>query len=196
MQKLLLVMSQRNDVVLAFLLVCIVFMMILPLPTWLVDVLLAINLTLSAVLLMAAIYVKDIVAFSAFPSILLLTTLFRLALSITTTRLILLQANAGEIVATFGSFVVQGNLVVGAVIFLILTIVNFMVITKGSERVAEVSARFSLDAMPGKQMSIDSDMRAGLIDMDAAKARRSKLEMESQLYGDRKSTRLNSSHRI
>ena len=120
---------------------------------------------------------------SSFPSILLLTTLFRLALAITTTRLILIQADAGHIVETFGRFVVAGNLVVGLVVFLILTIVNFMVITKGSERVAEVSARFSLDAMPGKQMSIDSDMRAGQIELDEAKRRRNKLEKESQLYG-------------
>lgn len=175
--------TQRNDVILAFLLICIVFMMILPLPTFLVDVLIGINLTISAILLMVAIYLSEVVAFSAFPSILLLTTLFRLALSITTTRLILLQADAGEIVRTFGEFVVAGNLVVGAVIFLILTVVNFMVITKGSERVAEVSARFSLDAMPGKQMSIDSDMRAGMIELDEAKRRRAKLEKESQLYG-------------
>lgn len=183
MQSFLAKLSKRNDVVLAFLLICIVFMMILPLPTALVDVLIGINLCLAAILLMVAIYLSDVVAFSAFPSILLLTTLFRLALSITTTRLILLQADAGAIVETFGNFVVQGNLVVGAVIFLILTIVNFLVITKGSERVAEVSARFSLDAMPGKQMSIDSDMRAGMIDIDDAKARRGKLEKESQLYG-------------
>lgn len=183
LQKLLLMVSKRNDVVLAFMLICVVFMMILPLPTALVDVLIAINLCMSAILLMVAIYLSDVVKFSAFPSILLLTTLFRLALSITTTRLILLQADAGQIVETFGNFVVSGNLVVGAVIFLILTIVNFLVITKGAERVAEVSARFSLDAMPGKQMSIDSDMRAGMIDMDAAKVRRGKLEKESQLYG-------------
>ncbi|MCT4682649.1 MAG: type III secretion system export apparatus subunit SctV [Roseicyclus sp.] len=176
-------MSKRNDVFLAFLLIWIVFMMILPLPTQLVDILIGINLSLSAILLMVAIYLRDVTALSAFPSILLLTTLFRLALSITTTRLILLEADAGQIVETFGNFVVAGNLVVGAVIFLILTIVNFLVITKGSERVAEVAARFSLDAMPGKQMSIDSDMRAGLIDMDEAKARRGKLEKESQLYG-------------
>lgn len=183
MQRFLASLSKRNDVVLAFLLICIVFMMILPLPTVLVDVLIAINLCLSAILLMVAIYLSDVVKFSAFPSILLLTTLFRLALSITTTRLILLQADAGQIVETFGNFVVQGNLVVGAVIFLILTIVNFMVITKGAERVAEVSARFSLDAMPGKQMSIDSDMRAGMIEITEAKRRRGKLEKESQLYG-------------
>ncbi len=183
MQAFLTKMSKRQDLVLALLLICIVFMMIMPLPTALVDVLIAINLCLAAILLMAAIYLNDIVAFSAFPSILLLTTLFRLALSITTTRLILLQADAGHIVETFGNFVIAGNLVVGMIVFLILTIVNFIVITKGSERVAEVSARFSLDAMPGKQMSIDSDMRAGLIDLDTAKARRAKLEKESQLYG-------------
>ncbi len=183
MQKILTTLSKRNDVILAFLLICIVFMMILPLPTQLVDVLIGINLCIAAILLMVAIYLSEVVAFSAFPSILLLTTLFRLALSITTTRLILLQADAGAIVETFGNFVVAGNLVVGAVIFLILTIVNFLVITKGSERVAEVSARFSLDAMPGKQMSIDSDMRAGMIDMKEAKKRRGKLEKESQLYG-------------
>ncbi|WP_284262733.1 type III secretion system export apparatus subunit SctV [Roseicyclus amphidinii] len=183
MKRFLSSLSKRNDVFLAFLLICIVFMMILPLPTQLVDVLIGINLSLSAILLMVAIYLRDVTALSAFPSILLLTTLFRLALSITTTRLILLEADAGQIVETFGNFVVAGNLVVGAVIFLILTIVNFLVITKGSERVAEVAARFSLDAMPGKQMSIDSDMRAGLIDMDEAKARRGKLEKESQLYG-------------
>lgn len=183
MQKFLDMLSRRNDVVLAFLLICIVFMMILPLPTQLVDVLIGVNLCIAAILLMVAIYLSDVVAFSAFPSILLLTTLFRLALSITTTRLILLQADAGKIVETFGNFVVAGNLVVGGVIFLILTIVNFLVITKGSERVAEVSARFSLDAMPGKQMSIDSDMRAGMIDMKEAKTRRNKLEKESQLYG-------------
>lgn len=176
-------MAKRQDLVLAILLVCIVFMMIMPLPTALVDFLIAINLCLAAVMLMAAIYLNDIVAFSAFPSILLLSTLFRLALSITTTRLILLEADAGHIVETFGNFVIQGNLVVGMIVFLILTIVNFIVITKGSERVAEVSARFSLDAMPGKQMSIDSDMRAGLIDLETAKTRRAKLEKESQLYG-------------
>lgn len=183
MTKFLQTLSKRNDLFLAFLLICIVFMMILPLPIWLVDTLIALNLSISAVLLMAAMYLKDVVQLSAFPSLLLLTTLFRLALAISTTRLILIQADAGHIVETFGNFVVGGNLIVGMVVFLILTIVNFMVITKGSERVAEVSARFSLDSMPGKQMSIDSDMRAGLIELDEAKRRRSKLEKESQLYG-------------
>jgi len=183
MQRFLHVVSRRNDLFLAFLLVCIVFMMILPLPIFVVDLLIGVNLALSAILLMVAIYLKDVIQLSAFPSMLLITTLFRLALAISTTRLILLQADAGHIVETFGKFVVGGNLVVGIVIFMILTIVNFMVITKGSERVAEVSARFSLDSMPGKQMSIDSDMRAGLIELDEAKRRRNKLEKESQLYG-------------
>ncbi len=175
--------STRADLMLAALLVCIVFMMILPLPTTLIDLLIGINLSLAAILLMASVYLQDVVQLSSFPSILLLTTLFRLSLAISTTRLILIQGDAGHIIDTFGQFVIAGNLVVGLVVFLILTIVNFMVITKGSERVAEVSARFSLDSMPGKQMSIDSDMRGGQIDMDEAKRRRSKLQMESQLYG-------------
>ncbi|WP_163834323.1 type III secretion system export apparatus subunit SctV [Spartinivicinus ruber] len=176
-------LSQRNDILLAVMLVAVVFMMILPLPTGLVDVLIATNMGISVVLLMIAVYIHSPLEFSAFPSVLLLTTLFRLALSITTTRLILLQADAGQIVYTFGNFVVGGNLVVGVVVFLIITIVQFLVITKGSERVAEVSARFSLDAMPGKQMSIDGDMRAGVIDVNEAKERRALIEKESQLYG-------------
>ncbi|MDC9823028.1 type III secretion system export apparatus subunit SctV [Devosia sp. ZB163] len=183
MQRFLVALSKRTDLLLAVLLISIIFMMILPLPTELVDVLIAINLALTVILLMAAVYLTDVTQLSAFPSILLLTTLFRLGLAITTTRLILIQGDAGHIVQTFGEFVVGGNLVVGLVVFLILTIVNFMVITKGSERVAEVSARFSLDSMPGKQMSIDSDMRAGMIELDEAKRRRSKLEQESQLFG-------------
>ena len=137
--------SKRTDLMLAFLLTCIVFMMILPLPTELIDLLIGINLSLAAILLMVSVYLQDIVQLSSFPSILLLTTLFRLALAISTTRLILIQADAGHIIETFGRFVVAGNLVVGLVVFLILTIVNFLVITKGSERVAEVSARFSLE---------------------------------------------------
>lgn len=183
LQRFVLLASSRNDVVLATFLVSIIFMMILPLPTWLMDALIAVNMTISAVLLMVAMYLPNPLAFSAFPSVLLVTTLFRLGISIATTRLILLQGDAGHIIDTFGNFVVGGNLVVGLVVFLILTIVQFVVITKGSERVAEVAARFSLDAMPGKQMSIDGDMRAGTIDMDEAKRRRRIVEKESQLYG-------------
>jgi type III secretion protein V len=178
-----LALTSRNDIVLAVMIVAIIFMMILPLPTWLVDVLIGLNMTVSAMLLMVAMYLPSPLAFSSFPSVLLVTTLFRLGISIATTRLILLQADAGHIVETFGNFVVGGNLIVGLVVFLILTIVQFIVITKGAERVAEVAARFSLDAMPGKQMSIDGDMRAGSIDMDEAKRRRGIVEKESQLYG-------------
>ncbi|MEI2417090.1 type III secretion system export apparatus subunit SctV [Orrella sp. JC864] len=175
--------TSRNDIVLAVLIVSIIFMMILPLPTALVDVLIGANMTLSAILLMVAMYLPSPLAFSSFPSVLLITTLFRLGISIATTRLILLQGDAGHIIETFGNFVVGGNLIVGLVVFLILTIVQFVVITKGAERVAEVAARFSLDAMPGKQMSIDADLRAGTIDMDEARRRRSLVEKESQLYG-------------
>jgi len=182
-QRLAMAAAARNDVVLAVMLVAIIFMMILPLPTLVVDILIAVNMTLSGVLLMVAMYLPSPLAFSSFPSVLLVTTLFRLGISIATTRLILLQGDAGHIIDTFGNFVVGGNLVVGLVVFLILTIVQFVVITKGAERVAEVAARFSLDAMPGKQMSIDGDMRAGTIDMDEAKRRRNIVEKESQLYG-------------
>ena len=182
-QRTLIALTSRNDVLLAAMLICIIFMMILPLPTELVDVLIGINMGVSVLLLMIAIYISSPLDFCAFPSVLLLTTLFRLALAITTTRLVLLQADAGKIVDTFGNFVVAGNLVVGLVIFLIITIVQFLVVTKGAERVAEVSARFSLDAMPGKQMSIDGDMRAGVIDMNEARTRRTLVEKESQLYG-------------
>lgn len=183
LQRVALLATSRNDIVLAIMLVAIVFMMILPLPTWLVDVLIGFNMTGSAMLLMVAMYLPSPLAFSSFPSVLLVTTLLRLGISIATTRLILLEGDAGHIIETFGNFVVGGNLVVGLVVFLILTIVQFVVITKGAERVAEVAARFSLDAMPGKQMSIDGDMRAGTIDMEEAKRRRRLVEKESQLYG-------------
>lgn len=172
-----------NDIALALLVVMIISLMVIPIQPWLLDTLLSVNLALSVSLLMMALYIPRVLAFSTFPSLLLFTTLFRLSLNITTTRLILIKAHAGDIINTFGNFVVAGNFVVGAVIFIIILIVQFIVITKGAERVAEVSARFTLDAMPGKQMSIDADMRAGTIDMDQAKKRRSELEKENQLYG-------------
>lgn len=175
--------TRRSDVMLAVGIVMILVMIVLPMPTFMIDVFIAINMTTGMILLMVAIYLPTPLAFSSFPSVLLITTLFRLALSISTTRLILLQGDAGEIILTFGEFVVGDNFAVGAVIFLIITIVQFVVITKGAERVAEVGARFSLDAMPGKQMSIDGDMRAGLIDMEEARRRRGLVEKESQLYG-------------
>lgn len=181
--RLLHLASQRSDMMLAALLMAVIFMMILPLPVVVIDFLIATNMMVSILLLMVALYLPNPTLFTAFPAVLLLTTLFRLSISIATTRLILLQADAGHIIEVFGEFVVGGNLVVGLVIFLIITIVQFVVITKGAERVAEVSARFSLDAMPGKQMSIDGDMRAGTIDMAEAKRRRGNVERESQLYG-------------
>ena len=183
LQRRLLAITARKDLVLAFFLIGIVFLMILPIPTSIVDLLIASNIAMSLILLTVAIYIKSPLEFSAFPAVLLLTTLFRLALSITTTRLILLQADAGDIVTAFGNFVVGGNWAVGIVVFLIITVVQFLVITKGSERVAEVGARFSLDAMPGKQMSIDGDVRAGVLDNDRASSRRADVEKESQLYG-------------
>jgi type III secretion protein V len=183
LQRIILQITARQDLMLIALLVAVIFMMILPLPTVIVDILVAVNMSVAVILLMVAIYLKSPLQFTSFPSVLLVTTLFRLALGISTTRLILLHGNAGHIIDTFGKFVVGGNLVVGIVVFLIITIVQFIVVTKGSERVAEVSARFSLDAMPGKQMSIDSDMRAGNIDLDEAKRRRGEVEKESQLFG-------------
>ncbi len=182
-QDILLKITRRNDVVLAVFLVTIAFIMILPMPTWVLDLFIAINMGGTIMLMVISVYLPSPLSFSAFPSVLLLTTLFRLSLSIASTRLILLQADAGKIITTFGEFVVAGNLIVGFVVFLIITIVQFIVITKGSERVAEVGARFSLDAMPGKQMSIDSDLRSGVITVAEARQRRSTLEKESQLYG-------------
>jgi len=174
---------QRSEIVGGFIALAVVFMLIIPLPLPLIDVLIATNISMSCLLIMNAMFLPKPLAFSTFPSVLLLTTMFRLGLSISTTRQILLQQNAGHIVTAFGNFVVGGNLAVGLVVFLILTVVNFLVITKGSERVAEVAARFTLDAMPGKQMSIDSDLRAGLINVAQAKRRREDLTKESQLFG-------------
>lgn len=179
----LMMITERQDVFLAIMLLVAIFMMILPLPTVMVDVLIAINLAFSVILLMISIYLRDPLEFSVFPSLLLITTLYRLALTISTTRLVLLQHDAGQIVEAFGQFVVGGNLAVGLIIFTIITVVQFIVITKGSERVAEVSARFSLDGMPGKQMSIDGDMRAGVIDSAEAGRQRERVQKESRLFG-------------
>ncbi|TCK32008.1 type III secretion protein V [Paraburkholderia sp. BL8N3] len=173
----------RQEMLLAVMLMLAVFMMILPLPTFLVDVLIAINIALSILLLLTSISVSEPLEFSVFPSLLLILALYRLALTVSTSKLILLQHDAGDIVSAFGNFVVGGNLAVGITVFGIVTIVQFIVITKGAERVAEVGARFSLDGMPGKQMSIDGDMRAGAIDAVEAKRLRSLVQKESQLYG-------------
>src|SRR5690349_4699115 len=171
------------ELALAALVVGVVAMMIVPLPTWLLDILLATNLSLSVAILLVVLYVPDALAIATFPTVLLLPTLFRMAPDVSSPRLILLQANAGEVIRSFGQFVVRGNYVVGAVVFLILTIIQFVVIAKGSERVAEVGARFTLDAMPGKQMAIDAELRSGSIDGNEARRRRRSLLRESQFYG-------------
>ncbi|MBN3834758.1 type III secretion system export apparatus subunit SctV [Burkholderia sp. Ac-20344] len=172
-----------GEIGIALLVTAIISLMILPLPPELIDILLAINITISVTLLMVTMYVPDIVSLSAFPSLLLFTTLYRLSLNIASTKSILLHAEAGNIIDSFGKLVVGGNLVVGLVVFIIITTVQFIVIAKGSERVAEVGARFTLDAMPGKQMSIDADLRANLLSPEEARHRRATLAIESQLHG-------------
>ncbi|ALJ73691.1 Secretion system apparatus protein SsaV [Burkholderia pseudomallei] len=172
-----------GEVGITVLVVAIVSLMILPLPPEVIDVLLGVNIAISVTLLMVTMYVGSIVSLSVFPSILLFTTLYRLSLNIASTKSILLHANAGDIIESFGELVVGGNLVVGLVVFLIITIVQFIVIAKGSERVAEVGARFTLDAMPGKQMSIDADLRANILTPDEARRKRATLAKESQLHG-------------
>ncbi|PDT81140.1 type III secretion system export apparatus subunit SctV [Sinorhizobium sp. BJ1] len=175
--------SRRSDIVVAAVVMLAITMMIIPMPTFLVDVLIGFNFFYSLLILVGALYISSPAQFSSLPSIILLGTLFRLALAITTTRLILTDADAGQIVAAFGSFVVGGDVLVGLIVFLIITIAQFVVITKGAERVAEVGARFALDAMPGKQMSIDNEARSGDIDQQEARRRRDDLERESQFYG-------------
>jgi type III secretion protein V len=158
-------------------------MMVVPLPTWLLDLLLASNLAISVSILLVTMYVGAALEVAAFPTLLLLTTLVRLALNVSSTRLILLKGDAGQVIQAFGSFVVSGNYVVGSVVFLILSLIQYIVVAKGSERVAEVGARFALDAMPGKQMAIDAELRAGSIDHQEAQQRRRSLSRESQFYG-------------
>jgi len=172
-----------SDFLVAMFLVVVIGLMIVPLPVFLLDILMTSSITFALLVLLVAMFLKEPLEFASFPSVLLVITIFRLALNIASSRLILTEADAGQVIASFGSFVVGGNYVVGAIIFSIITIVNFVVITKGSERVAEVSARFTLDAMPGKQMSIDADLNAGLIDANEAKARRRKIEREATFYG-------------
>ena len=183
LNKILQSVTSRPELLLLTLMVTIIAMLIIPLPTWLVDLLIGLNIVISLLVFMGSFYIERILNYSTFPSLLLITTLFRLALSISTSRLILTQADAGDIIASFGDFVIGDSLIVGFVIFSIVTIVQFIVITKGAERVAEVAARFSLDGMPGKQMSIDGDLKAGVIDAEQARERRGTLERESQLYG-------------
>jgi flagellar biosynthesis protein FlhA len=176
-------MLGQTDILLAVGIMLIVGMLIIPIPAVLLDLLLTLNIAISVTILLVAIYVDDAMGFSVFPSLLLITTLFRLALNVSTSRLILLHAEAGSVVHSFGSFVVGGNLVVGLVVFLILVVIQFVVITNGAGRVAEVAARFTLDAMPGKQMAIDADLNAGLITEQQARDRRRMIGEEADFYG-------------
>lgn len=175
--------QKYSDVLIAVAIVIIVVMMIIPLPTLLLDLLICLNITIALLVVMSVIYNKEALDLSIFPSLLLVTTLFRLALNISSTRLILLDGYAGEVITAFGNFVVGGNPVVGFIVFIILVGINFIVITKGSERVAEVSARFTLDAMPGKQMAIDADLNQGAITDAQAKVRREKIQHEADFFG-------------
>lgn len=180
--------TKNSDVAMAILVVLIVVFMIIPLPVLLLDMLLSFNITFALIILLVGMYIVKPLELSALPSILLVTTLFRLSLNIASTRMILLHGNegpmaAGKVISAFGNFVVGGNYLVGIIIFLILVVINFVVITKGAGRIAEVAARFTLDAMPGKQMSIDADLNAGLIDDGEAKARRLEISQEAEYYG-------------
>src|SRR6185437_11366315 len=180
--------TPSSDIGLALGVVALLSVLILPLPTLLLDFGLAISITTAVLVLMVALFLSRPLDFTSFPTLLLLTTLLRLSLNVATTRLILSHGNegplaAGHVVAAFGGFLMGGDVVIGLILFCILLVVNFMVITKGSGRIAEVAARFSLDAMPGKQMAIDADLSAGLIDEKAARRRRKELEEESGFYG-------------
>ena len=181
--KLRTLLSRHADLALALFVVLSVGMMIVPLPAVLLDLLITLNIAVAVTLLLVAIYVGHALRIATFPSLLLLTTLFRLAIEVSATRLILLKANAGQVIAAFGGFVVAGNLIVGVVVFVILTTIQYVVIAKGAARVAEVGARFTLDAMPGKQMAIDAELRAGHIDGNEAGRRRAALTRESQFFG-------------
>ena len=181
-------LSKNSEVIAAIGVVGIVILMILPLHTMMLDLLLSLNITIGIVILMVSMYILNPLELSSFPSILLLATLFRLSLNIASTRIILLHGSegtmaAGKVIMAFGNFVVGGNYVVGGIIFLVLVIINLVVITKGSGRIGEVAARFTLDAMPGKQMSIDADLNAGIIDEEEAKIRRLKISREADFYG-------------
>ncbi|MDP8287159.1 MAG: flagellar biosynthesis protein FlhA, partial [Candidatus Electryonea clarkiae] len=176
-------LTQRSDIVLAICVVGVIVLMIIPIPAFLLDILIAVNICIALLVLVVAMYVNRSLEFSVFPGLLLITTLYRLGINVASTRMILGDAFAGDIIASFGSYVVKGNYIVGIVIFLILVIINFQVITKGSGRIAEVAARFTLDAMPGKQMAVDADMNNGLISEDEARTRRDDIRREADFYG-------------
>jgi len=171
------------DILVAFAVILIILMIIIPLPPWMLDIFFAVNISISVVILLISMFTTHVLQLSVFPTLLLVTTLFRLALNVSSTRLILSEANAGKIVQAFGEFVIGGNYAVGIVIFLIIIIIQFIVITNGAGRVSEVTARFTLDAMPGKQMSIDADLNAGMITEEQARERRKNLQSEADFYG-------------
>ena len=182
------IFSGKSDIFMALAVVAILVILFLPMPSWLLDISLAISITFSVMILMTCLFIEKPLEFNVFPSILLISTLLRLSLNVASTRLILSEghtgtAAAGRVIEAFGNFIMSGNAVIGIIVFSVLLIVNFMVITKGSGRIAEVAARFSLDAMPGKQMAIDADLSSGLIDEDAARSRRKELEDESTFFG-------------
>jgi flagellar biosynthesis protein FlhA len=177
------VLMRNQDVALAASVVAILMVLVIPIPTWMLDILLSLNISTSMVILLSTIYLRNAVEFAVFPSLLLMLTLFRLSLNVAATRLILANANAGSVIDAFGGFVTAGSPVVGFIIFSILIIIQFVVITRGAGRISEVAARFTLDAMPGKQMGVDADLNAGLITEAQARARRSKIEREADFYG-------------
>ncbi len=183
LKRFLVAASQRQDLLVVGIVLMAISMMLLPVPPLLLDMIIGINMSASVAIMVTTFYLKSPTQIATFPALLLVTAMMRLSCSVAATRLVLLEGHAGDIITAFGNFVVGGNLVVGLVVFLILTVVNFMVITKGSERVAEVSARFTLDAMPGKQMSIDAELKSGDIDKAEAAIRRENLQTESQFFG-------------
>ncbi len=188
MKDMLLSSAKRGDLFFAFAIILMLVILIMPMPVWLLDISLAMSITLSCVVLMMAIFIEKPIEFSSFPLVLLITTMFRLALNLASTRLILSRGYlgddaAGEVIKAFGGFIMGNNFVIGVIVFAILVLVNFIVITKGSGRIAEVAARFALDAMPGKQMAIDADLSSGLINEEEAKKRREDLSKESSFYG-------------
>ncbi len=183
MTKFLNFFNANREIVLILMILLVILMMIVPMPTLIMDGIIAFNISISLLILMVVVYLRSTLALTSFPTILLVLALTRIGITVSTSRLILLDGDAGNIVSTFGDFVAGGNIVVGIIVFSIITIINFIVITKGSERVAEVAARFSLDAMPGKQMSIDSDLRAGNITAEEGNEKRKQLGLESKLYG-------------
>src|SRR5436189_2382448 len=176
-------LTKHTDLLAAGAVVLVVLMMIIPLPPALVDLCISLNISAALAIVVTTLYLPSALDFSSFPSLLLLTTLFRLAINVSVTRLVLLHGDAGGVVRSFGQFVVGGNVIVGLVVFMILIVIQFVVITNGAGRVAEVAARFTLDAMPGKQMAIDADLNAGLTTEEQAKARRKQIEAEADFYG-------------